>query len=129
MKNVFDLMRYLLPTPPIPVRWRRRMISLGSGDPSRAICSTLIAQAFQEVRYPILPTVEASEDAHPSTLSRYSRNEILHIRHYSLFAPRDFDISPFFAIIKPTIEGGFDYKKLNWHEAEPQNNTSVPKQA
>ena len=24
-KNIFDLARYLLPTPPVPVRWRRRM--------------------------------------------------------------------------------------------------------
>jgi hypothetical protein len=28
--------------------------------------------------------------------------------------PRDFDISPYFAIIKPTLEMGFDYKKLHW---------------
>ena len=46
MRNVVDLMRYLLPTPPVPTRWRRRMIALGSGEPTRAICSTLIAQAF-----------------------------------------------------------------------------------
>lgn len=44
LKNVFDLARYLLPTPVVPSRWRRRMIALGSGDPTRAICSTLIAQ-------------------------------------------------------------------------------------
>ena len=37
LKNVFDLARYLLPTPPVPVRWRRRMIAFGSGDPTRAI--------------------------------------------------------------------------------------------
>ena len=58
LKNVFDLARYLLPTPPVPSRWRRRMIALGSGDPTRAICSTLIAQAFGLVRYPILPIIE-----------------------------------------------------------------------
>ncbi|HEY4720642.1 MAG TPA: YiiX/YebB-like N1pC/P60 family cysteine hydrolase, partial [Anaerolineae bacterium] len=50
LKNVVDLARYLLPTPPVPVSWRRRMIALGSGDPTRAICSTLIAQAFQSIR-------------------------------------------------------------------------------
>lgn len=37
MKNVFDLARYLLPTP--PVQWCRRTIALGGGDPTRAICS------------------------------------------------------------------------------------------
>ncbi len=46
-RHILDLARYLLPTPPVPVRWRRRMIALGSGDPSKAICSSLIAQAFQ----------------------------------------------------------------------------------
>ena len=47
LRNVIDLARYLLPTPPVPVRWRRRMLALGSGDPTRGICSTLIAEAFQ----------------------------------------------------------------------------------
>lgn len=26
---------------------------------------------------------------------------------------RDFDISPYFSVVKPTIEVGFDYKKIN----------------
>jgi Permuted papain-like amidase enzyme, YaeF/YiiX, C92 family len=58
LKNIIDLARYLLPVPPVPVCWRRRMLALGSGDPTRAICSTLIARAFQSVRYPILPRIE-----------------------------------------------------------------------
>lgn len=40
--------------------------------------------------------------------------EILHIRHYSLFTPRDFDISPYFRIIRPEVEGGFDHRTLTW---------------
>lgn len=41
------------------------MIALGSGEPTKAICSTLIARAFQSIRYPILPqiTQENAEDA------------------------------------------------------------------
>lgn len=57
LKNLLDLARYLLPAPPVPLRWRRRLIAFGTGDPSRAICSTLIAEAFQSVHYPILPEV------------------------------------------------------------------------
>lgn len=102
LKNVFDLVRYLLPTPPVPTRWRRRMIALGSGDPTRAICSTLIAQAFEKIRYPILPILGDAET--------------LHIRHHSLFTPSDFDISPYFAIIKPNIVRGFDYRSLKWQK-------------
>src|SRR5207248_5158467 len=44
-----------------PQRWRRRMIALGSSDPTRIICSALIAQAFETVRYPILPKVTLLE--------------------------------------------------------------------
>ena len=112
LKNVFDLARYLLPVPPVPVYWRRRMLALGSGDPTRAICSTLIAQAFQSVRYPILPQIEHREDR--LAQSNYVQREILHIRHYSLFTPRDFDISPFFRVVKPTLEAGFDHHQLTW---------------
>ena len=51
-------MRYLMPTPPLPGRWRRRMLGLGGGEPTRAICSSLFATAFHSVRYPILPFIE-----------------------------------------------------------------------
>jgi hypothetical protein len=115
LKHIFDLMRYFLPTPPVPVRFRRRMIAFGSGDPTRAICSTLIAQAFHSIRYPILPTIELVRGQSCAT-SDYSRQEILHIRHHSLFTPRDFDLSPYFEVIKPTIAYGFDYRRLRWAE-------------
>lgn len=112
LKNLIDLARYLFPMPPVPVRWRRRMLALGSGDPTRAICSALIAQAFHAVKYPILPTITVEEVLDPA--GAYIRKEILHIRHHSLFTPRDFDISPYFRVIKPTIETGFDYKTVKW---------------
>jgi hypothetical protein len=43
---------------------------------------------------------------------------VLHIRHHSLFVPRDFDVSPYFQIVKPTIERGFDPHALTWDVAE-----------
>ena len=85
-KNVIDLMRYLFPWP-VTQRWRRRTIALGSGDASRIICSSLIAQAFNSVRYPILPKITRIE-------SQTASREIAEARHPSLYAPRDFDISP-----------------------------------
>ncbi|WP_372639239.1 hypothetical protein [Fodinibius sp.] len=48
------------------------------------------------------------------TQSTWSHEEILHIRHHSLFAPRDFDVSPYFQIIKPSIFNGFDHHALTW---------------
>ncbi|MEZ5661126.1 MAG: YiiX/YebB-like N1pC/P60 family cysteine hydrolase [Burkholderiaceae bacterium] len=116
LKNVIDLARYLLPTPPVPARWRRRMLALGSGDPTRAICSTLIAQAFQSVRYPILPIVESIASKDP--LCAGCVDEIYHVRHHSLFAPRDFDVSPYFEVVKPSLVAGFDPHRLIWFEQQ-----------
>ncbi len=112
LKNIIDLARYLIQRPPVPNRFRRRLLALGSGHPTRAICSSVIAQAFQSVRYPILPDVVVRESDDPACKDCYE--EILHIRHHSLFAPRDFDVSPYFRIVKPTIEHGFDFRKLTW---------------
>jgi len=44
-------------------------------------------------------------------------DEILHVRHHSLYVPRDFDVSPYFGIIKPTLADDFDHRRLNWGEA------------
>jgi Permuted papain-like amidase enzyme, YaeF/YiiX, C92 family len=105
-KNVIDLMRYLLPWPTTQ-RWRRRTVALGSGDASRIICSALIAQAFDSVRYPILPKITRVE-------SQTRPHEIAEMRHPSLYAPRDFDISPYFMVVKPTLARGFNYKDMHW---------------
>lgn len=118
MKNVLDLARYLLPTPPVPQRWRRQMIALGSGDPTRAICSSLIAEAFQNVGYPVLPIVTQAL-AQDTARRRAAVREIFQIRHHSLYAPRDFDVSPYFEIVKPTLARGFDYRRIEW-EADAQ---------
>lgn len=117
LRNVIDLARYLFPTPPVPAHWRRRLLALGSGDPSRAICSTLIAQAFQSLRYPVLPDVTRSGGVEPAC--EHCQREILHIRHHSLYTPRDFDISPYFEVLKPGLHEGFDYHALTWADPAP----------
>lgn len=109
MKNIWDLARYLIPHPPVPSRWRRRLLALGSGDPTRAICSSIIAEAFHSVGYPILPDLRVLVEKG----GRDEAREVLHIRHHSLFAPRDFDVSPYFAIIKPTLAADFDPHRLH----------------
>ena len=112
LHNLFDLIRYVLPTPPLPERLRRRYLSVGAHAPTRAICSTLIAEAFHSIHYPILPIVDIVDEARSA--GDHIAHEILHIRNSALFVPRDFDISPYFAIIKPTILRGFDYRQLTW---------------
>jgi len=113
LKNVLDLARYLFPIP-LPARLRRRMIAFGSGDPTRAICSTLIAQAFDSVRYPILPVISRRRDADAE--QEQEARELWRIRHFSLYVPRDFDASPFFEVVKPRIAKAFDYRHAPWSE-------------
>lgn len=115
LKNVTDLARYLIPTPPVPTRWRRQMLALGSGDPTRAICSTRIAQAFQSIGYPILPEIETIRERRCSYCEETVR-QVMHIRHHSLFTPRDFDVSPYFEIVKPSLHRDFDHRKLTLRE-------------
>lgn len=110
LKNIVDLARYFLPTPPVPRRWRRKLLALGSGDPTRAICSSLIAQAFESIRYPILPELYVED----SPVDSADFREWLHIRHHSLYAPRDFDVSPYFEVVKPVLQRGFNHLALDW---------------
>jgi len=102
LRNLFDLARYFLPLPPVPSRWRRELLQLGSGEPTRAMCSTLIAQAFQSIRYPVLRE-QAAFTSRPATLC----------------VPRDFDISPYFSIVKPEMEERFDFRSLRRAQAVP----------
>lgn len=115
LKNLIDLARYLFPLPPVPSFMRRRMLAFGSGDPTRALCSTLIAQAYQSVRFPILPCVEVLDEEQRRVCSSEAR-EIMHIRHHSLYTPRDFDLSPYFEVVKPAQVATFDYRELVWYD-------------
>ena len=108
LKNIFDLARYLLPAPPVPNRWKRKLLEFGSGDPTKVICSSIIANAYQKVHYPILPEVKKNK-----------KGFFFKKRHPTLFTPSDFDRSPYFQIIKPTLEAGFDYKNFTWGSEGP----------
>lgn len=111
--HILDLARYLISTPPVPEEWRRSLLTFGSGDPTKAICSSLIAQAFQSIHYPILP---------------HAMEEKLIRRHHSQYVPGDFDISPYFAIIKPNLHEQFDPYQLQWHKpsADPEEGDRAP---
>ena len=88
LRNIFDLIRYAYPNPPVPKKFRRNLIGIGAGDPTKAICSSLIAEAFKEIEHPVLPFKDKSNS--------------LVLRHPTYCLPKDFDISPFFQIIKPS---------------------------
>jgi hypothetical protein len=125
IKNFVDLARYLLPFHLIPARFREDALHLGSGQATETICSSMTAAAFQKVGFPILPIFRPEkpktfgERVKASLLGRRSRRAytgIFHARHPTLVVPRDFDLSPFFEIVKfNRIEDGtFDYRRMRW---------------
>ena len=112
-KIVIDLARDRLSGSSVAATLKRGLLALGSGESTRAICSTLIAQAFQSVRYPILPTRRRSP-CRDGQAPDDCVEETWEPRHYSTFAPRDFDVSPYFTVVKPPPAMGFDYTQVRW---------------
>lgn len=131
--NLLDLGRYFLPVSLVPARLRRHALEFGSGRPTEVICSSMIARGFDAIGFPILPRTEdelaeigatgtlaargggrsprriyhAGEGA-PSWPSRRPTAEHLRMRDrpFGLVTPRDFDLSPYFEIVKfSLIEG------------------------
>jgi hypothetical protein len=115
LKNVIDLARDRLHRTSVTATLKRGLRALGSGDATRTICSTLIAQAFQSVRYPILPRrrMLPCHDAPPDR-KEDCFEEAWEAGHFSMFTPRDFDVSPYFAVVKPPPVADFDYTRLRW---------------
>jgi len=87
---------------------RRTALRFGSGDPTRAICSSMIAECFDRVRFPIVPKIEPLPEGYPTVhdpprrfgklISRPARPSpgLYHMISPSLVTPRDFDLSPYF---------------------------------
>ena len=89
------------------------------------ICSTLIARAFIHVRYPILPLLSRTESNEmKDRIFPYGRR--FRSVHPRFVLPRDFDLSPYFRIVKfnQIEEGSFDYRALEW-EATPEYPTDT----
>lgn len=108
IRQLLDLARFLFPYNLIPRCWRSSLFLYRTGKSTKTICSSMLAEAFMSIRYPILPVVEHTDKG----LRFYRRNT-------KLFTPKDFDYSPYFDIIKyPFI--GLDevaaYRTLPWDE-------------
>lgn len=90
LRHLLDLARFLFPWGIYPRRWRSSLFQHNALQPTKDICSSMIAEAFESVDYPILPLIEEGY-----------QNEIEFIRRNSrLYTPSDFDYSPYFDIIK-----------------------------
>ena len=109
VRQILDLARFLVPWwAVVPRRWHSSLFEHNYQDPTRLICSTMIANAFNRVRFPVVPLV-VQDEGQFRMLQRNPR----------LITPRDFDHSPYFSIIKYPLLGEDDigfYKKLPWSE-------------
>jgi hypothetical protein len=90
VRQIFDLARFLIPWSIMPRRWRSSLFSARPGKSTQTVCSTMIAEAFGSVQFPILPLVKRVEG---DSVQLFMRNP-------KLCTPSDFDYSPYFDIIK-----------------------------
>ncbi len=128
LRNVIDLARYFLPMTLVPVRFRRQALHFGSGEPTQVICSSVIASSFHRVKFPVVPSYEdlpaETAPAAPkrklwpigSKTTGATQFGALRMVSPTLITPRDFDLSPYFEIIKFNIieDIRFDYHKILW---------------
>ncbi|MFG1489233.1 hypothetical protein ABMA58_08270, partial [Oceanospirillum sp. HFRX-1_2] len=108
VRQILDLARFLFPWWIMPRRWRSSLFQHNAGKATKTVCSTMIAEAFGFIQFPILPLVKKSGD---QGVQLFRRNP-------KLCAPRDFDYSPYFEIIKyPFMDFSdhADYRLLPWH--------------
>jgi hypothetical protein len=107
VRQILDLARFLLPWRIMPRRWRSSLFNTNVGNVTKTVCSTLIAEAFGFVQFPILPLVKLDKD----------NNVQLYRRNPKLTVPSLFDYSPYFEIIKyPFLDYGRheNYHLLPW---------------
>jgi hypothetical protein len=116
-RNIFDLFRYLLPFTLIPHRLREDALHFGSGKETETICSSLLAEAFGQVGFQILPehirrNRETRSRLRQELLGRPTKRAysgMLRIRHPSLCVPQDFDLSPYFDVVKFNARDKVEY--------------------
>jgi hypothetical protein len=111
VRHLLDLARFLLPWSILPRRWGSSLFTMPSGEPDSSICSSLLAEAFTSVNFPILPFIKIDENI---------GFELVH-RNPHLFTPKDFDYSPYFEIIKYPLFNPNEplpyYRRLPWAHA------------
>ena len=90
VRHIFDLARFLFPWFIMPRKWRSSLFSTNPGKNTHTVCSSMIAEGFNSIQFPILPLVKRVENDRVR----------LYMRNPKLCTPSDFDYSPYFDIIK-----------------------------
>lgn len=108
VRQIVDLGRFLLPWTIMPRRYRSKLFEHNVGESVKTVCSSMLAEAFGSVEFPILPLVKQHAEKGIELITRNPK----------LYTPRDFDYSPYFDIIKyPFVEfADFAlYRRLPWN--------------
>ena len=62
VRQIMDLARFMFPYWFLPRRWRSSLFEHNAGRPTKTVCSTMMAEAFAKVRFPIIPVLHQDED-------------------------------------------------------------------
>lgn len=119
LRHLFDLARFIFPWSIFPRRWRSSLFQHNTLQPTEDICSSMIARAFQSVNYPVLPVMQEGARGY----------ELIH-RNPRLYTPSDFDLSPFFDVIKYPIfslKEGMSYRDLPWEKQMLSDDVAIVK--
>jgi len=128
LDNIVDLAAHLIATSFLSFRRRRDALRFGSRARGQVICTSLIGGLFHRVGFPVLPSFTPLVDPEtpPAPARRWPWNELraprfeglYRARHPTLLMPRDFDLSPYFEIVKFNVikQRGFDYERIAWAE-------------
>ncbi|MDA2924246.1 hypothetical protein MYX65_06255 [Acidobacteria bacterium AH-259-L09] len=98
-RNVLHLALQLLPFNFGPFKKKSAEICIGACSEFQVICSGFIAKAFQRVKFAIRPLFELS-DTRANRSEETPDQPVVRMQHPSRIAPRDFDLSSNFEIIK-----------------------------
>ncbi len=106
VRQIFDLARFLFPWYVMPKKMASTLFAPEGSRRMKTVCSTMIAEAFGYVQFPILPLVKQTEGDEVQLFRRNPR----------LCTPSDFDYSPYFDIIKYSFVDFYheEYHLLPW---------------
>jgi len=62
VRQIMDLARFMFPYWFLPKRWRSTLFEHNPGRPTKTVCSTMMAEAFAKVRFPIIPVIHQDEN-------------------------------------------------------------------
>ena len=130
LRNIVDLAIHLFRVSILPRRFQLDALSLGSDAGTEVICTSLLGRLFHMVNFPVLPSVTFPAPPRADVASRWPLRRrhrrrcrrqslydgVFRRRHPTLLTPRDFDLSPYFDIVKFNVieDGAFDYLSIAW---------------